>query len=31
MMVSAWLVVGVLWFVMNTRRQGHQILVRPTV
>jgi len=28
--VAVWLVVGAVWFVVNTRRQGHSILVSPT-
>jgi hypothetical protein len=27
-MVAAWLAAGVVWFVTNTRRQGHAVLVK---
>jgi amino acid transporter len=27
-MVLVWLAVGVVWFIMNTRKQGHEILVK---
>jgi amino acid transporter len=27
-MVVVWLAVGIVWFVMNTRKEGHQILVK---
>ena len=27
-MVLVWLAVGIVWFVMNTRKQGHEILVK---
>ena len=27
-MVIVWMAVGVVWFVMNTRRQGHKLLVK---
>jgi basic amino acid/polyamine antiporter, APA family len=29
-MVGVWIVAGAAWFVLNTRRQGHPILVSPT-
>ena len=29
-MVVVWVVVGLVWFVMNTRRQGHPMLVRES-
>ena len=25
--VMAWIAIGVVWFVLNTRRQGHPVLV----
>jgi basic amino acid/polyamine antiporter, APA family len=27
-MVLTWMAVGIIWFVLNTRKQGHEILVR---
>ena len=27
-MVLVWLAVGIAWFVLNTRKQGHEILVK---
>ncbi|MFZ2036436.1 MAG: hypothetical protein WAU62_05915, partial [Dehalococcoidales bacterium] len=27
-MVLVWMAVGIVWFVMNTRKQGHEILVK---
>jgi len=27
-MVLVWIAVGIIWFVVNTRKQGHEILVR---
>jgi cell division protein FtsL len=27
-MVLVWVAVGVVWFVMNTRQQGHELLVK---
>ena len=27
-MVLVWLAIGVVWFVLNTRKQGHEILVK---
>jgi hypothetical protein len=27
-MVVVWLAVGIVWFVMNTRKEGHAILVK---
>jgi amino acid transporter len=29
-MVLIWLAVGVVWFVMNTRQQGHELLVKKS-
>jgi hypothetical protein len=26
-MVLVWLAVGIIWFVLNTKKQGHEILV----
>jgi uncharacterized protein YneF (UPF0154 family) len=26
-MVLVWLAIGIVWFVFNTRKQGHEILV----
>jgi amino acid transporter len=30
-MVAVWLVAGVVWFITNTRRQGHAVLVKHAV
>jgi basic amino acid/polyamine antiporter, APA family len=30
-MVIVWMIVGVVWFVLNTRKQGHQMLNKSTV
>jgi uncharacterized protein YneF (UPF0154 family) len=27
-MVLVWLAIGIVWFVFNTRKQGHEILVK---
>jgi protein-S-isoprenylcysteine O-methyltransferase Ste14 len=27
-MVLVWLAIGIVWFVLNTRKQGHEILVK---
>jgi ABC-type transport system involved in cytochrome c biogenesis permease subunit len=27
-MVLVWMAVGIVWFVMNTKKQGHEILVK---
>ena len=27
-MVLVWLAIGIIWFVFNTRKQGHEILVK---
>jgi hypothetical protein len=27
-MVVVWMAVGIVWFVMNTRKEGHEILVK---
>jgi hypothetical protein len=30
-MVAVWLIAGVVWFVTNSRRQGHALLVKHAV
>ncbi len=30
-MVGVWLIVGVVWFVTNTRKQGHPVLVKQVI
>jgi hypothetical protein len=27
-MVLVWLAVGIIWFVLNTKKQGHEVLVK---
>jgi uncharacterized membrane protein YciS (DUF1049 family) len=27
-MVLVWLAIGIVWFVLNTRKHGHEILVK---